>query len=201
MNENDKNVIKGTNPDIPPSDVEFTINKEEKKKDRITDDEEVKEKKFLRDLLPYIAILVVVIFIRTYIATPIKVNGPSMQPTLNGGETMILNKLGKLERFKIVVVNTSNDHLIKRIIGLPGEKIEYRNDKLLINDEEIADNFGDGYTKNFGPVILGEDEYFVMGDNRGNSTDSRDLGPIAKKYITGTTNLKIFPFKEAGKVE
>lgn len=201
MNENDKNIAKGTNPDIPPSDVEFKINKEEEKKDIITDDEEVKEKKVLKDLLPYVVILIIVVLVRTYIATPIKVNGPSMQPTLNGGETMILYKLGKLERFKIVVVNTSEDHLIKRIIALPGEKIEYKNDKLFINDEEIADNFGDGETLDFGPVILGSDEYFVMGDNRGNSTDSRILGPIKEKYISGTTSFKFFPFKELGRVE
>lgn len=161
----------------------------------------VKEKNFFKDLLPYIVILIIVILIRTYIATPVRVNGPSMQPTLDGGETLILNKLGKIKRFSIVVINTSEDHLIKRVVGLPGEKIEMINNKLFVNDDEVADTYGSGKTNDFGPITLGDDEYYVLGDNRENSTDSRILGPIEGKYIQGTTNFQIFPFNGFGSID
>lgn len=160
-----------------------------------------KEKSFVKELLPYVIILIVVIIIRVYIATPIRVSGPSMQPTLKDKEMLILNKLGKLERFKIVVVNTNKDHLIKRIIGLPGETIRVVNNELYINDVFVEDNYGDGITKNFGPITLEDDEYFVMGDNRENSTDSRIIGPIKESDIMGTTGFRLFPFTKIGNVD
>ena len=147
------------NKDVPV--VENTV--EEISEEKVVEEKGVvKEKNFFKDLLPYIVILVIVILIRTYIATPIKVNGPSMKPTLDGGETLILNKLGELDRFKIVVINTSEDHLIKRIVGLPGETVEFVNNKLFIDGKEVADNYGDGTTNDFGPIKLGDSEYFVL---------------------------------------
>ena len=186
------------NKDVPV--VENTV--EEISEEKVVEEKGVvKEKNFFKDLLPYIVILVIVILIRTYIATPIKVNGPSMEPTLDGGETLILNKLGELDRFKIVVINTSEDHLIKRIVGLPGETVEFVNNKLFIDGKEVADNYGDGTTNDFGPIKLGDSEYFVLGDNRENSTDSRILGPIDEKYIQGTTNFQLFPFNGLGQID
>ena len=80
--------------------------------------------KFIKELIPYVIIFIVVVLIRTYLFTPIIVSGPSMQPTLDGGELMILNKRDtKYERFDVVVVDTGSEDIIKRIIAMPGESI------------------------------------------------------------------------------
>lgn len=158
--------------------------------------------KLIKDLIPYIVIIIVVILIRTFIVTPVKVNGTSMYPTLKGNEVMLLNKLGKIDRFDIVVlkIDEENDNLIKRIIGLPGETIEIKDNHIYINDELLEDTYGYGVTYNIDKVILEEDEYFILGDNRQVSLDSRVFGKIKRKEIKGTTNFVLFPFKSFGKI-
>ena len=158
------------------------------------------EMKILKEVYPYIIILVVVILIRTFIATPIKVDGSSMFPTLKGNEIMILNKLGKPKRFSIVVVAQEPDDLIKRVIGLPNETIEISNNNIYINGKKIKDKYGDGTTSDYQKIKLKKDEYFVLGDNRENSRDGRSIGPIKKEKIKGTTSIVIFPFNKIGKV-
>ena len=159
--------------------------------------------KFIRNLIPYIIIIVVVVFIRTFIITPVKVNGTSMYPTLEGNEIMLLNKLGVIDRFDIVVLKLDGDqnNLIKRIIGLPGETVEIKNNEIYINDELLDDPYGVGVTYNIDPVTLGEDEYFILGDNRIVSLDSRIFGKIDRSEIKGTTNFIMYPFSKIGKVE
>lgn len=163
----------------------------------------MKEKimKNLKELLPYIIILIVVLLVRTFIATPIKVNGNSMYKTLNGSEFMILNKLAKIDRYDIVVVDTKNDELIKRVYGLPGEKISIENNSIYINDKKIEDIYAYGDTSNYESITLGSDEYFILGDNRVVSLDSRTIGPVKEKQIKGTTNFILYPFNRFGKVE
>ena len=95
--------------------------------------------KKIKDLLPYIVILVTVILLRSFIVTPIKVNGSSMYNTLEGNEIMLLWKIGNLNRFDIVVAKTEDDTLIKRLYAFPGETIECKNGKIYINDEEIKE--------------------------------------------------------------
>ncbi len=159
--------------------------------------------KLLRNLIPYIIIIVVVVFIRTFIITPVKVNGNSMYPTLDGNEIMLLNKLGEIDRFDIVVVllDENDHHLIKRVIGLPGETIKISNSKIYINGKKLEDDFGYGRTYNVDAVTLGEDEYFVLGDNRVVSIDSRVFGKVSREEIKGTTNFVMYPFGKIGKVE
>ena len=159
--------------------------------------------KFIRSLIPYIIIIVVVVFIRTLIITPVKVNGTSMYPTLEGDEIMLLNKLGAIDRFDIVVLKLDGEqnNLIKRIIGLPGETVEIKNNEIYINDELLDDPYGTGITYNIDPVTLGEDEYFILGDNRIVSLDSRVFGKIHRSEIKGTTNFIMYPFSKIGKVE
>ena len=154
-----------------------------------------------KELIPYIIILGVVIIIRTFIVTPIKVNGSSMYDTLDGSEFMILNKLDKIERFDIVVVDTPEDELIKRIYGLPGEKISIENNTIYINDIKLEDEYAYGETSNYDSIVLGDDEYFILGDNRVVSLDSRTIGPVKKNQIKGTTNFIIYPFKRFGKIK
>lgn len=159
--------------------------------------------KFLRNLVPYIIIIVVVVFIRTFIITPVKVNGNSMYPTLEGSEIMLLNKLTNIDRFDIVVVKLEGEdsNLIKRVIGLPGETVEISENQIYINGELLDDPYGYGMTYHIDPVTLGEDEYFILGDNRIISLDSRSFGKINRSEIKGTTNFIMYPFNKIGKVE
>ncbi len=179
------------------------LNHEKKVK---TTSKEIKESnkflKIIKELIPYVIILIVVIIIRTYFIKPIFVNGPSMQSTLDGGEIMLLNKMPKeFERFEIVVIKTDYEDIIKRVIALPGEKISCQNGIVYVNDRRQDEEYSKGVTSDFDPITLGEDEYFVMGDNREESADSRSFGPFHSTDIKGKTNLVIFPFNKFGKVE
>lgn len=159
--------------------------------------------KIIKSLMPYIIIIIVVILVRTFIATPVRVNGSSMYPTLKGNEIMLLNKLGHINRFDIVVlkIDGREDNLIKRIIGLPGETVEIKDNDIYINDKKIDDKYGYGVTYNIDKVTLKKDEYFILGDNRKISLDSRVFGTIHKDEIKGTTNFIMYPFKSFGKVK
>lgn len=168
-------------------------------------------KKILKELYPYVVIVVVVVLFRTFIATPVRVDGTSMDSTLKNGEILILNKLDRsYERFDVVVVDVEVDgnksKLVKRIIGLPGESIEYKDNQLYINGEVIKDvapsRTNDFSLKEIYNIDkLPDDCYFVMGDNRKYSRDSRDytVGIIKKEDIVGTTTLRIFPLNKIGK--
>ena len=97
-----------------------------------------KIKNIIKELYPYVMIVVVVVLFRTFIATPVRVDGASMDSTLNDGDILILNKLNtNYERFDVVVVevtiNNKKSKLVKRIIGMPGESIKYKNNELYIN--------------------------------------------------------------------
>ena len=166
-------------------------------------------KKFIKELYPYVIIVVVVVLFRTFIATPVRVDGDSMIDTLHNNDILILNKMDKTyERFNIVVVDINGTKLVKRIIGLPGENIEYKNNELYINNKKMEDK-ATIRTNDFSLKELYEleeipqDSYFVMGDNRGNSLDSRDyrVGLIKKDDIVGITIFRLFPFNKIGVVK
>lgn len=167
--------------------------------------------KVIKELYPYILIIIIVVLFRTFIATPVRVNGASMETTLYNGDILILNKINKnYKRFDIVVINKrvvgEKTKLVKRIIGLPGETIEYKDNKLYINGKEIED-VSTSRTSNFNLKdlynvdVIPDGYYFVMGDNRNNSLDSRDerVGLIKKSEIVGTTSIRLFPFTKIGK--
>lgn len=166
--------------------------------------------KIFKEAIPYIVIVIIVILIRTFIATPVRVNGDSMKSYLKEGEVLILNKMDKsYDRFDIVVINSNGTKIIKRIIGLPGESIEYKDCKLYIDDKEMKDFISSCSTEDFSLeglynyAIIPEGYYFVMGDNRKNSSDSRDyrVGLIAKSQIEGTTSIRLYPFNRLGKLD
>lgn len=179
-------------------------NSEEKKIKKEPQDVAIK---FIKELVPYLIIIFVVVTIRTFIATPVRVNGASMYPYLKDGEILILNKMNKkYERYDIVVANAANTKVIKRVIGLPGENIEYKNCKLYINGEEKEDFVKECITEDFtledlyGYAIIPEGYYFVMGDNRKESSDSRDyrIGLIKSEQIQGKAKFRLTPFNRFG---
>ena len=166
-------------------------------------------KKVIKELIPYIIIVVVVILFRTFIATPIRVDGPSMEDTLKNGDILFLNKLDKsFKRFDVVVIYKKNIRLIKRIIGLPGENIEYKDNELYVNGKKIEDvaliRTNDFTLEELYDIDkIPEGYYFVMGDNRTVSKDSRyyDVGLIKKSEIAGTTSFRLYPFNKIGKIK
>jgi signal peptidase I len=158
----------------------------------------------------YLAIIALVIIIRIFIVTPIEVDGRSMEDTLFDSDIMLLNIIGMktsgIDRFDIVVIKYEDEYLIKRVIGLPGETVEYKDNKLYI-DDELTKDVVDVSTANFSTDsilengIIPKDKYFVLGDNRGNSADSRIIGLIDKKDIIGKTSFILFPFNHFGTVK
>jgi signal peptidase I len=178
--------------------------KKELKEEKEEDMQKKAAKDIFLDVYPYIVIILVVIIIRSFIVTPIKVNQTSMHPTLEQGDTMLLNKIGAsiqgYKRFDIVVVKSNGSYLIKRIIGMPGESIKYTDGKLYINEKVMKDKYAKSETEDFDEVKIGKNEYFVMGDNRAVSKDSRIIGPVSKSQLLGKTNIIIFPFSRLGKV-
>lgn len=116
----------------------------------------------------------------------IVVNGDSMFPTLENGEKKFYNKTDEIERFDIIVYVENGNTLVKRVYGLPGETISMSDGKIYINDKKILeDKYAYGDTNNIESVTLMEDEYYVLGDNREISRDSRHSGPVRIGNIKG----------------
>ena len=158
-------------------------------------------KKFIKEYLPYVVILVVIVLLRIYVVTPVTVDGNSMNDTLYTNDLMLLFKIGDIERYDIVVANHDNKKLIKRVIGMPNDKIKCVSGILYINNEEDTSGYGYGENVDFPEYILKEDEYFLIGDNRSDSLDSRYFGPVKKEDIEGKADFIIFPFNRFGFVD
>ena len=162
------------------------------------------------NILSYIFVIIVAVLIKEFVFSPIKVQGTSMEPNLQDGDIMILNEIGYhlngLERFDIVVVRTDEGKIIKRVVGFPGDTIKYQDNKLYINGNLIEEEFSHDVTHNFDLNEIGHDKipdgyYFVIGDNRGNSLDSRKIGLIKKQQIMGKTDFVVYPFAKFGKIK
>ena len=158
--------------------------------------------KVIKEFIPYLVIILIVVLIRCFVVTPVRVSGTSMYPTLKDNDIVLLKKFDKnIERFDIVVFNYNNSKLIKRVIGLPGETVKYVNGILYINNKKIDDVKLDVSTDNFfleelGYDVIPDDYYFVLGDNRGVSQDSRIIGLISKKDICGVGVFRLFPLNK-----
>ena len=167
-------------------------------------------KKIIKDVYPYVIVVLVVVLIRTFIITPAIVDGDSMEPTLNDNNIIILNKLdyrlNDIKRFDIVVVNWNGEKIVKRVIALPGEHVEYKEDNLYIDGFVVDENFKHAATNDFklekiGYLKIPGDKYFVVGDNRNDSVDSRMIGLVDKDDIVGSVSARIFPLTKIGKVK
>ena len=158
-------------------------------------------------LLYFFGAIVVTIFILSFVGQRMVVNGPSMESTLFNGESVIVDKLSYRfsdpQRFDIVVFPykfEENTDFIKRVIGLPGEKVRIdREGRIYINGEVLDEHYGKAVIIDPGraekEITLGSDEFFVLGDNRNNSTDSRDpfVGNIKKSDLIGKAFFRIWP--------
>ena len=177
--------------------------------------EESKEKSILRELGSWLLyLLFVLVFsyvIITYVGQRTRVDGQSMETTLYNNDNLLVDKLSYRfrdpKRFEIVVFPyqyRENTYYIKRIIGLPGETIQIQDGSIYINGEILSESYGREVMKSAGlaedPITLGEGEYFVLGDNRNDSMDSRDPGvsTIHRDEIIGRAWVRIWPLDEIG---
>lgn len=157
--------------------------------------------------------------IRTFLFYPFQVEGSSMYPTMKDGERFILNKLDEIDRFEIVVFpapDGSGDQYVKRVIGLPGDTIRYEDNQLYVNDQAIEEQYlaalkeanpNELVTENFtlenltGVSEVPADSYFVLGDNRPVSHDSRQFQYIDMEAVEGTAHWRFLPLSEFGRVD
>ena len=148
--------------------------------------------------------------IRNVCYTAIIVNQSSMNPTLNDGDYGYAIKtkhaLNNIKRFDIVVIKEGKEEIIKRIIGIPGEHISYKNNKLYVNDKVLEENFDFRKTNDFNLEeicscnSIPEGKYLVLGDNRPISKDSRMIGLIDEKDILGKAVYRIWPISKFGNI-
>lgn len=171
----------------------------------LTVPETKKKKEWFEWAKVIIIIILLTLFLRTFVFATSIVEGESMDPTLEGGERVIINKFvylfGEPERGDIVIIKHPNKNYVKRVIAMPGETIEMKKHILYIDDEKTSEHFISEdalkHTGNFGPLSVPEESYFVMGDNRAISKDSRNgLGFIDSDDIIGKSELVISPFKK-----
>ena len=170
-------------------------------------------KKEILSWIFYIGFVIVLTYlIITFVGQRTVVDGWSMNPTLNDRDNLIVEKLSYRfsdpQRFDIIVFppqGAPNEHYIKRIIGLPGETVQIDEEgNIYINGEILEEDYGLETIANPGrasePITLGDDEYFVLGDNRNNSTDSRSekVGNVKRDTITGRAWLRIWPLSGIG---
>ncbi|ADU29629.1 signal peptidase I [Evansella cellulosilytica] len=180
-----------------------------------------RRRKWKKELFSWLKIItmitIFVVFVRMFLFTNYIVYGQSMMPTIADGERVIVNKIGyeisEPERFDLIIFHATEDtDYIKRVIGLPGEHVKYENDMLYVNGEPIEEPFlkpgSNGYdsdevfTKDFtlesktGEMIVPDGHVFVLGDNRRNSMDSRQMGFVEQDVIVGKVNVAYWPPKK-----
>ncbi|MTH55009.1 signal peptidase I [Bacillus mangrovi] len=156
--------------------------------------------------------LLIALLCRMFIFEPITVEGVSMSPTLENGNKVIASKISTIERFDVIIFNApeNNKKYIKRVIGLPGDKIEMKDDVLFVNGKAFKEKYinkeiqANKVTEDFslkdttGVTAVPDGYFFVLGDNRVKSMDSRSFGFISKGSVVGKSIFRIYPFTEFG---
>ncbi|MFB5664352.1 signal peptidase I [Alteribacillus sp. HJP-4] len=164
----------------------------------------------------FAVVILIVLVVRTFFFANYMVHGESMMPTIEDGERLIINKIGyefeQPDRYDLIVFHADEESdYIKRVIGLPGDTIRYEDDVLYINDEPQDEQYLERYKEEAGGGILTEDftleeltgsetvpagHIFVLGDNRQNSMDSRQLSFIPIEEVVGKANIRYWPISE-----
>lgn len=173
-----------------------------------------KFKQFLISAWEILEVLVVAIaavwLIRSFLVQPFLISGASMEPNFSDGHYLLIDEVTyrfrEPERGEIVVFRSPTDNstfFIKRIIGLPGDHLVIQNGYVFINDRQLNEEYLNSNLKTFGDqdLVLGEREYFVLGDNRSFSFDSRNWGPLDRNHITGVVRLRLWPLNQVMAIE
>lgn len=161
---------------------------------------------FLKDAFKYIIVIVIVLLLFIFVVGIEQVVGPSMEPTLKQGNVIIVNKLTyrlhEIQRNDVVIITKEDKHMVKRIVGLPGEKVEYKDNYVYVDGKKYKEKFIDGVNtddfsiSDLGYDVIPDDMYLVLGDNREDSRDSRSFGLVEKENIIGKVWIRIFPFNK-----
>ena len=177
-----------------------------------------KEHGIFRELLGWLIYILIIIglsyLIINYVGQRTMVSGQSMEPTLSNGDNLIVDKISYRfrdpQRYDIIVFPykyEKNTYYIKRIIGLPGETVQIVDGYVYIDGQKLDEHYGNEVMENPGiaeePLVLGDDEYFVLGDNRNNSQDSRaaNVGVIHKDDLLGRAWVRIWPLNKFGVIK
>ena len=212
--ENTQNSVQETEESYTKDNMQEPADSNTKKQEEIPAGRRLRNS--IIELCIYIAIIVIcVAFVPKYVLQRTIVDGKSMMNTLKHGENLLVEKVSyhftDPGRFDVIVFyphgRESSDYYIKRVIGLPGETVQIKGEDIYINDEKIEENFGKDPIVDPGiaekPIKLGDDEFFVLGDNRTVSEDSRyeEVGPVKRENIEGRAILRIYPLSEFGTFE
>ncbi|WP_066186993.1 MULTISPECIES: signal peptidase I [Gracilibacillus] len=158
--------------------------------------------------------IILVLCLKPYLIANYEVNGKSMEPTLHDGNLLMVNKRlydwGAIDYFDVIIFHATQDEdYVKRVIGKPGDQVVYKDDKLFINGKEKKEPYLEPYrepnqtlTEDFtllevtGEKIVPEGKLFVLGDNRMNSRDSREIGFVDQETVVGKVNIRYWPISE-----
>lgn len=168
----------------------------------------MKKDKLIKEIRSWIITIIVglgvALFVNAFVLRTAKIQGSSMAETLKDGEFGITSvfhaKFLNVKRFDIVVIDEQElGYWVKRVVGLPNDTIEYRSGVLYVNQEKIDESFlNKSFDESIAPIQLKEDEYYVLGDNRKFSTDSRVIGPIKKESIKSVGFFVLWPLNKIG---
>ena len=176
------------------------------------------DRSIVREMLGWLIYILIIIgltyLIITFVGQRTRVSGSSMETTLSDGDNLIVDKISYRfrdpKRYDIIVfpyAYEKNTYFIKRIIGLPGETVQVKDGYVYINGEQLDEHYGNELMDDPGiaeePIQLGENEYFVLGDNRNHSSDSRDpsVGVLHRDDIMGRAWIRIWPFDKFGVIK
>ncbi len=172
----------------------------------------------IRELIIWMKILLftalIVLFVRQFLFEPVEVHGTSMMPTLEEADKVLMMKISQIDNFDIIVFKVpEGKNFIKRVIGVPGDKISVVQDQLLLNGKPVEEVYlqknrslaqqqgREKLTVDIGELTVPKNAYFVLGDNRVNSVDSRDIGFILEEAVVGEVKIRLAPLKKIGAVD
>lgn len=165
-------------------------------------------REFIIDFVKLIVVIIIILFLMIYVVSITQVVGSSMSSTLENGDVLILNKFKyrftDIKRGDIISLEYADTkYLIKRVIGLPGDNISIKNNNLYLNDELYVENYldeglvyDDFDLSTLGYETIPDDMYLVLGDNREDSLDSREIGLISKDEVIGKVSFRIWPLNK-----
>ena len=210
MDNNEKEPIE----DIGKEDEkEFIEDNTDIEENDVQETKKISPGRFICVAVLYIALLIICVsVVPKYVIQRTKVDGTSMEATLNDKDNLLVEKVSyhfhNPDRFDIIVFypygkeEDPEDYYVKRVIGLPGETVQIIGADIYINGTKLEEHYGKDPITEAGeaeePIQLADDEFFVLGDNREVSSDSRDFGPVKKSDISGRVVMRIYPFNKFG---